>query len=198
MSLTRLAREAADLQNEPLQAGTASPVDSNDPRQWVGHIAGPPNTRYAQEKFYFTIVFPENYPLQPFTLTFTTPISHPNVSDDGEAQLAELRENNWCPAFTVRSILVSLQALLSDPDLNDEESDSASESLEESVVKASKNSISPFIQRQAEITHHGRRIGGTIYGMDVSRPEYEEYKTLASGAERDKFFVENADVIRDV
>src|SRR5690242_6611171 len=141
MALTRLAREAADLQNEPFQAGTAAPVDGNDPRQWAGHIAGPPNTPYEQEKFYFTIVFPENYPLKPFTLTFTTPISHPNISEDGEAHLAELREDNWCPAFRVRSILVSLQAMLSDPHLDDEASDSAAERLE-SKVKSGENGAS--------------------------------------------------------
>lgn len=98
--------------------GSASPTRARGLLQWVGHIVGPPDSPYQQRVFYIAIVFPENYPLMPFQLSFTTPLFHPNVSDEGNVYLAELQTKHWSPVLTVRTILVCLQALLSDPDLS--------------------------------------------------------------------------------
>ena len=50
-------------------------------------------------------------------LAFTTPIFHPNVSPQGDIQLGELDRQRWSPVLTIRTLLISLQALLSDPNL---------------------------------------------------------------------------------
>jgi hypothetical protein len=34
--------------------------------------------------------------------------------------------------------------------------------------------------------------------MDTSRPEFEEYKKLTGVEERNKFFIEHADIVRDM
>jgi ubiquitin-protein ligase len=116
MALRRIAKEHADIQRNPLETGSAGPVEASNPRQWVGHITGPPNTPYEQIDFSIAIAFPEDYPMKPFRLTFTTPVSHPNVSEEGEVQLTELEPKYWSPVLTVRSVLLCLQVLLSDPE----------------------------------------------------------------------------------
>jgi hypothetical protein len=46
-------------------------------------------------------------------------------------------------------------------------------------------------------THSGKRIDGKKYGIDMSRPEFEEYRNLTGVEEKNKFLVEHADIIRD-
>ncbi|KAH9882610.1 hypothetical protein J1614_000846 [Plenodomus biglobosus] len=115
MALRRIAQEHADLQRDPLETCSASPAGTDNPLQWIGYITGPPDTPYEQKRFSIAIAFSEDDPMKPFRLTFTTPLSHPNISDEGEVWLAELEEKHWSPVLTVRSILLCLQVLLSNP-----------------------------------------------------------------------------------
>jgi hypothetical protein len=46
-------------------------------------------------------------------------------------------------------------------------------------------------------THNGKRIGGKKYGIDMSRPEFEVYKNLTGVEEKNKFLIENADMVSD-
>jgi ubiquitin-conjugating enzyme E2 D/E len=115
MALKRITRELADLQRNPPKTYYAGSVEACNLQQWVGHIYGPPDTPYEQRDFSVAIVFPENYPRIAFQLTSKTPVFHPNVSEEGDVRLAELEGKDWTPALTVRSILLCLQALLSDP-----------------------------------------------------------------------------------
>ncbi|KAJ8112733.1 hypothetical protein OPT61_g4964 [Boeremia exigua] len=124
MALRRLAQEHANIRRDPLPTCSAGPASTGNPLHWDGYITGPPDTRYAQEKFFVTIVFPEEYPMKPFQLFFTTSLSHPSVNEDGLVRLPELEEKHWSPAQTVRSILMCLQVMLSDLETFMEESDS--------------------------------------------------------------------------
>ncbi|XP_014556670.1 hypothetical protein COCVIDRAFT_99336 [Bipolaris victoriae FI3] len=117
MNLKRIAQELTILQHNPTDIFSAGPAETGNPLEWVGYIMGPPDTPFEREKFAFAIAFPENYPAKPFRLNFTTPISHPNVSDEGVVQMAELGEE-WSPVQTVRTILICLQVLLTEPDLS--------------------------------------------------------------------------------
>ncbi|KAJ4376344.1 hypothetical protein N0V83_001627 [Neocucurbitaria cava] len=187
MALTRIAQEHANLQRDPLETCSAGPADAGNPRQWVGHITGPSDTLYEQRDFSIAIVFPQDYPMKPFQLTLTTPLSHPNISDEGQVRLAELEEKHWSPVFTVRSILVCLQALLANPDPSNGVLNS----------KAARVDFTNQRQEHVEPTHNGKRIGGKKYLIDMSRPEFEVYKNLTTVEEKDKFLIENADLVRD-
>lgn len=46
-------------------------------------------------------------------------------------------------------------------------------------------------------THTGKYIGGKKYGIDMSRPEFAQLGNLTSVEEKDKFFIENADIVRE-
>ncbi|KAJ2802723.1 Ubiquitin-conjugating enzyme E2 14 [Coemansia furcata] len=73
------------------------------------------------------MAFPESYPYAPPTLTFETDIWHPNVYKDGRVCISILHtagddphgyedaEERWSPAQSVESIVISVVAMLSDP-----------------------------------------------------------------------------------
>jgi len=196
MALTRIAKEHADLQRNPLENCSAGPAEAGSPRQWVGHITGPSDTPYEQRDFSLAIVFLEDYPMKPFQLTFTTPISHPNISEEGEVRLAELEEKHWSPVLTVRSILICVQALLANPDPSNGVREHLTNQPQQPDVSSSaaKGSAQPTHRP----THNGKRIEGKKYGINISRPEFEEYKNLTRGVEeKNRFLVENADIVRD-
>lgn len=118
-TLRRINKERISLERDPLESCSAAPSRDADVHHWTGSISGPPNTPYQNGTFNITINLPEDYPRTAPRITFTTPIYHPNVSPQGITRLADLELSQWCPAVTIRSLLISLQALLSDPNLLD-------------------------------------------------------------------------------
>jgi ubiquitin-protein ligase len=106
-----------NLQNDPLPTCSAAPISDEDMFYWTGTISGPSNTPYRNGAFRVSIRLPEIYPRDVPRLTFTTPVFHPNVSSQGDLRLADLERSQWSPVLTIRTLLISLQALLSDPNL---------------------------------------------------------------------------------
>ena len=52
-------------------------------------------------------------------MKFDTRIWHPNISSDSGAICLDILKNEWSPALTVRTALISLQALMSAPEPDD-------------------------------------------------------------------------------
>jgi hypothetical protein len=52
-------------------------------------------------------------------MKFTTRVWHPNISSESGAICLDILKNEWSPALTVRTALISLQALLSAPEPDD-------------------------------------------------------------------------------
>ena len=52
-------------------------------------------------------------------MKFDTRIWHPNVSSQTGAICLDILKDNWSPALTIKTALLSLQALLSTPEPND-------------------------------------------------------------------------------
>jgi ubiquitin-conjugating enzyme E2 D/E len=111
----RINKELTNLLYDPLESCSAAPSSDENILHWIGLITGPPNTPYEGGTFHLIIEYPELYPRRPPRLAFTTPVFHPNVSSQGEVGLGELHPAQWSSAFTARTMLVSLQAMLSDP-----------------------------------------------------------------------------------
>ena len=155
MTLRRLQKEWLNLQNDPLPTCSAAPDNDEDMFRWSGLISGPPNTPYCDGNFHLQIRLPELYPRGSPQLTFTTPIFHPNVSPQGNVQLAELDRTQWSPAFTIRTLLISLQALLSDPNL--EEGCVLNEEASKMYLEDSKG----FEERVRQCTFSHAMSGGT-------------------------------------
>jgi len=56
--------------------------------------------------------------MSPPKVLFNTNIYHPNIDKQGRVCL-DILKTNWTPALQIRSVLLSIQALLAEPDPND-------------------------------------------------------------------------------
>jgi len=81
-------------------------------------IKGPDNTCYMNGKFKMELFLSGNYPMEPLLIRFLTKVYHPNIDFLGRICL-DILNKNWSPAYQIQSVLVSIQSLLSAPNLED-------------------------------------------------------------------------------
>ena len=77
------------------------------------------DTCYEGGIFYVDINIPPDYPFKPPKMKFDTKIWHPNISSQTGAICLDILKNEWTPALTIRTALISLQALLCSPEPDD-------------------------------------------------------------------------------
>jgi len=109
----RLQQELMAVMTSGEKGISAFPANDNI-LQWLGTIEGAEETPYAGLRFKLSLKFGSDYPFRPPAVRFETPCFHPNVSQAGDICLDILR-NKWSPAYSVKTILVSIQSLLGDP-----------------------------------------------------------------------------------
>jgi ubiquitin-conjugating enzyme (huntingtin interacting protein 2) len=88
-------------------------------RELVGTISGPKDTAYEGGTFKISITIPSAYPFEPPKMKFITKIWHPNISSQTGAICLDILKDQWSPALTIKTALLSLQALLSTPEPRD-------------------------------------------------------------------------------
>lgn len=99
-------------------AGISAFPNGDNLFQWTGTIAGGSSTVYEGLTFKLTFKFPTSYPYEAPTVTFNAPgCFHPNVDQYGNICLDILKEK-WSAVYNVRTILLSIQSLLGDPNLD--------------------------------------------------------------------------------
>lgn len=81
-------------------------------------LHGPPDTPYAGGRFRLDIRVPDRYPFVPPAVRFVTRIWHPNISSATGAICLDILKDKWAAAMTIRSVLLSIQALLQDAEPN--------------------------------------------------------------------------------
>mmetsp|Transcript_49076 Transcript_49076/g.66875 ORF Transcript_49076/g.66875 Transcript_49076/m.66875 type:complete len:199 (-) Transcript_49076:458-1054(-) len=84
-----------------------------------GIISGPDDTPYSGGKFRIEINIPDGYPFEPPKMRFETKIWHPNVSSQTGAICLDILKDQWSPALTIKTALLSIQALLCSPEPDD-------------------------------------------------------------------------------
>ncbi|KAL7632803.1 UNVERIFIED_CONTAM: hypothetical protein RMT77_016869 [Armadillidium vulgare] len=77
-----------------------------------GKIAGPADTPYEGGTFHLEIKIPKSYPFKPPKVKFLTRIWHPNISSATGAICLDILQDEWAASMTLRTVLLSLQALL--------------------------------------------------------------------------------------
>lgn len=109
----RLQQELMSLMMSNDKGVSAFP-DGDNLFKWVGTIEGPHDSVYESLKYRLSLEFSSSYPYEPPTVKFTTPCFHPNVDDNGNICLDILKEK-WSALYEVRTILLSIQLLLGEP-----------------------------------------------------------------------------------
>ncbi|VEN41652.1 unnamed protein product [Callosobruchus maculatus] len=85
--------------------------------KWIGTIMGPKDTVYETLKFKLSLQFPNSYPYTAPLVKFLTPCFHPNVDTSGNICL-DILKDKWSALYDVRTILLSIQALLGEPNID--------------------------------------------------------------------------------
>lgn len=113
--------------------------DGDNLFEWLATIEGSPGTVYEGLTYKLNMKFPADYPFSAPTITFTTACFHPNVDQFGNICLDILKvsrvraglhsrsvplslfplhaQDKWSAAYSVSTILVSIQSLLGGTEL---------------------------------------------------------------------------------
>eukprot|EP00040_Diaphanoeca_grandis_P039403 m.258948 g.258948 ORF g.258948 m.258948 type:complete len:151 (+) comp37376_c0_seq1:95-547(+) len=113
----RIMKETDRLRSEPVTGITAEPEASN-PRHFLVGIEGPADGPYKGGFFRLELFLPGEYPMSAPKVRFLTKIYHPNIDWVGRICL-DILKDKWSPALQIRTVLLSIQALMSAPNLED-------------------------------------------------------------------------------
>jgi len=124
-----LQNQFKKIQSEPVE-GIAVELSNDNLYEWKVYIEGPKDTFYEGGIFQLLMKFPNDYPMSPPSVLFTSDFWHPNVYADGKVCISilhppghdemsgELAGERWLPTQTVTTILLSIISLLSAPNIS--------------------------------------------------------------------------------
>ncbi|XP_004349041.2 ubiquitin-conjugating enzyme E2N [Capsaspora owczarzaki ATCC 30864] len=113
----RIIKETQRLVAEPVPGISAEP-DEQNARYFGIKIDGPHESPFEGGVFRLELFLPEDYPMAPPKVRFLTKIYHPNIDRLGRICL-DILKDKWSPALQIRTVLLSVQALLSAPNPDD-------------------------------------------------------------------------------
>mmetsp|Transcript_7018 Transcript_7018/g.14945 ORF Transcript_7018/g.14945 Transcript_7018/m.14945 type:complete len:192 (+) Transcript_7018:119-694(+) len=119
MASGRLKKELAEVGKVDENSGVSARAVGDDIRILRGKINGPESTCYEGGIFEIDITIPKQYPFEPPKMKFVTKIWHPNISSQTGAICLDILKDQWSPALTIKTALLSLRALLSSPEPTD-------------------------------------------------------------------------------
>uniref|UniRef100_A0A8C4ZQ73 Ubiquitin-conjugating enzyme E2 C n=1 Tax=Gadus morhua TaxID=8049 RepID=A0A8C4ZQ73_GADMO len=94
--------------------GISAFPESDNLFKWIGTVDGAVETVYEGLRYKLSLEFPSGYPYKAPRVKFVTPCFHPNVDEQGFICL-DILKDKWSALYDVRSILLSIQSLLGEP-----------------------------------------------------------------------------------
>lgn len=118
IALKRIRRDLKELikSEEVAQCGIKVQLIDDNFYELKGEITGPPGTPYEGGTFELNIKIPNNYPFQPPEIRFATKVWHVNISSVNGFICLDILKDKWSACLTLRTILLSIQVLLSTPE----------------------------------------------------------------------------------
>lgn len=114
----RVQKEVQEIERDSA-SGVKVAVDPSNGNHLEGTIQGPEDTPYHKGTFKVDIMIPDDYPFTPPKMKFVTRMWHPNVSSQTGAICLDILKDQWSPALTIKTALLSLQALMCAPEPSD-------------------------------------------------------------------------------
>merc|ERR1711974_344510 len=133
----RIIKETQRLLSEPAPGISASPSEDNM-RYFNVMILGPHESPFEGGNFKLELFLPEEYPMGAPKVRFITKIYHPNIDKLGRICL-DILKDKWSPALQIRTVLLSIQALLSAPNPDDPLANDVAELWKVNEAEALKN-----------------------------------------------------------
>ena len=141
--IKRIQKELQDITKDPpfnCSAGLSG--NGSDLFKWNATIFGPSGSPYEGGVFNLDLEFPNDYPFKPPIVRFITPILHCNINNNGGICL-DILKNQWSAALKLNSVILSLSALLANPNPDDP--------LEFNVARVYKSDINLFKKMQKNL-----------------------------------------------
>ncbi|KAK5578065.1 hypothetical protein RB653_003017 [Dictyostelium firmibasis] len=113
----RIIKETQRLITEPAPGISATPATDNF-RYFKVAISGPLDSPFEGGIFNLELFLTDDYPMSAPKVRFLTKIYHPNIDKLGRICL-DILKDKWSPALQIRTVLLSIQALLSAPNPDD-------------------------------------------------------------------------------
>ena len=113
----RIEKEISRIKNDPIPNIEVTQNKLNF-REIFVIMDGPNETPYENGKFKLEIFLGSDYPLFPPKIRFLTKIYHPNIDRIGRICI-DILKNKWTPALQIRTVLLSIQSLLTEPNISD-------------------------------------------------------------------------------
>lgn len=96
--------------------GISAFPESDSLFRWVGTIHGAAGTVHEDLRYKLSLEFPSGSLTSP-TVKFLTPCYHPSVDTQGNICL-DILKDKWSALYDVRTILLSIQSLLGEPNID--------------------------------------------------------------------------------
>lgn len=118
--IRRITKEIKELnafiESEPIDNHRIISINmiNDDILQYQICFLGPKESPYEESINNIHIQIPEEYPNVPPKMKFINTVLHPNISLHGVICL-DILKHNWCPVYTIRTVIQSIISLLSDP-----------------------------------------------------------------------------------
>ncbi|KAK6933333.1 Ubiquitin-conjugating enzyme E2 [Dillenia turbinata] len=110
----RLHKELMSLMMSGGDLGVSAFPEGDSIFNWIGTIEGGKGTMYEGLSYKLLLRFPLDYPFKPPQVKFETMCFHPNVDQFGNICL-DILQDKWSSAYDCRTILLSIQSLLGEP-----------------------------------------------------------------------------------
>lgn len=115
MANLRICNEINNLKSDPPEGISISIEDNLNNVDAI--IFGPENSPWEGGIFPLKLTIPDDYPHKAPNVKFLTMIFHPNIYKSGNICL-DILQNKWSPVYDIRTVLISIQSLLTDPNID--------------------------------------------------------------------------------
>ncbi|KAF7834058.1 ubiquitin-conjugating enzyme E2 27 [Senna tora] len=115
IDFARVQKELVECGKDAEGSGITVVPKADNLARLIGTIPGPVGTPYEGGIFKIDITLPDGYPFEPPKMQFATKVWHPNISSQSGAICLDILKDQWSPALTLKTALLSVQALLSAP-----------------------------------------------------------------------------------